>query len=291
MKGKRIAATCVSGVLTLTLGFGMVGCGANNQAAESNASTQQAENKDKASELQVLGTQKDGAQEIKMKNGLASALTAVALRVSGEQAYQNNLLASGKKVAANEEVRLFVDGVKAEATYDIRVTKESGGDVEFLAVPVSKIASLTLKEADGKAYVDYVGIDKANGSTKDTAVAAAAAAGTAAAAGAAAAAGSEGEAQGSAPQDNSEQSQDGASGQESSSDDGNVPEAYYADDGYDDSANGGGGNSGGGSSEAPAVSYEEPAVETTPAPAPAPAPAPSAPVQSEDVCVPDVVLR
>jgi hypothetical protein len=239
----------------------------------------------------VLGAKKEGALELTMKNGLGSALTAVSLRASGEQAYQNNLVASGKKVAANEEVRLYVEDAKADAAYDIRVTKEGGGDVEFLAVPVSKIASLTLKEADGKAYVDYVGIDKANGSTKDTAVAAAAAAGTAAAAGAAAAAGSEGEAQGSAPQDNSEQSQDGASGQESSSDDGNVPEAYYADDGYDDSANGGGGNSGGGSSEAPAVSYEEPAVETTPAPAPAPAPAPSAPVQSEDVCVPDVVLR
>ena len=203
MTGRRIAATCVSGVLTLTLGLGMVGCGGNGQKAESSAQTQHAESKEgKASEQQALGAKKDGALELKVGNGLGAALTAVSLRVSGEQAYQANLVASGKKVASGEEVLLYIDGVKADATYDIRVTKESGDDVEFLSVPVSKAASLTLKEADGKAYVDYVGTDKQSGSTKDA-------------------------------------------------------------------------------NAAPAPAYE----------APAPAPAPSAPTQTEDSCVPDVVLR
>ena len=290
MTGKRIAATCVSGVLALTLGFGMVGCGGNNQQAESTAQTQQAEKKEeKKSEQQVLGTKKDGAQELKMKNGLSSALTAVSLRVSGEQTYQSNLVASGKKVATSEEVLLYVDGVKADANYDIRVTKESGGDVEFLAVPVSKIASLTLKEADGKAYVDYVGTDKQNGSTKD---AAAAAGTTAAAAAGAAAAGA------AAASDSSQAAQDtsagGAQSQESapaatdnSSDNGYVTEQYYESDGYDS-----GGYSGGGESyvtyEAPAQTYEAPAQTYE---APAPAPAPSAPAQTQDSCVPDLVLR
>ena len=219
MRGRRVAATCVSGVLTLTLGLGMVGCGNSNQAAGSSAQTQQTESKEeKALESQVLGAKKEGALELTMKNGLGSALTAVSLRASGEQAYQNNLVASGKKVAANEEVRLYVEDAKADAAYDIRVTKEGGGDVEFLAVPVSKIASLTLKEADGKAYVDYVGTDRQNGSTKDATV-----------------------------------------------------------------SNGGGESSA--TNETP-TSTNEAAAST-----PAPAPAPSAPSQTEDTCVPDVVLR
>ena len=289
MKGKRIAATCVSGVLTLSLGFGMVGCG-NNKPAETTAQTQQTEKKEeekKTAELQVLGTKKDGAQELKMKNGLSSAITAVSLRVSGEQAYQSNLVESGKKVAANEEVLVYVDGVKADANYDIRVTKEGGGDVEFLAIPVSKIASLTLKEADGKTYVDYVGTDKKNGSTKD----AAAAAGTAAAVGAAAA----GTAAAAAGQDssagNSQSQESTPATTETTSDSGYVPEQYYATDGIDDSAPSGGGESSV-SYEAPAQTYEAPAqTYEAPAAPSAPAAAPSAPAQTEDVCVPDVVLR
>ncbi len=166
MHGKGVAVTCVSSALVLALGLGMAGC-ADNKVEQTVASSQQAESTSKADELRVIGVQKDGTQEIEVKNCLGSELTAVSLRTSGEQTYQDNLVVDGGTIAKNETVRLFVDVTKTGATYDIRVTKENGGDVEFLSVPVSKIATLALKESDGKGYVDYVGLDKQSGTTKE----------------------------------------------------------------------------------------------------------------------------
>ena len=123
---------------------------------------------------QVFGKKTDISLDVVVKNGLTSAIKSVALRENGaDPAYQPNLMEASQKFAANEEVHvLWEPGDKKDANFDLGVVLEDDRIVEFLNVPLAKLSSLTLQEADGVAFVDYEQTDGTKGSTKDAALAA-----------------------------------------------------------------------------------------------------------------------
>ncbi len=202
MKTTEWMLTCAKGALAIALSACVMGCGGAQQAsapADAQAASQEADSSaqkqgdvasDKAGDAkqtttaqmsdtrQVLGAESADAVEVALTNGLGADLTAVKVRKTGTDASGANMIASGKIVANNEEVRLLVDAKEdgAKATYDLLVTKKAAdgksADVVFAQVPLAKLASAKLLEKNGVAYVEYTTVDGKQDSTLKAAEAA-----------------------------------------------------------------------------------------------------------------------
>jgi len=205
MRSNRLFATTVSGVLALTLSFGLGACSSSQEetkAEDKAEKTEQVEEKEPepepepVDERQVLGVEEEGATEIALTNSLGNSLGSVCIRKSGGEAYGENLLADGASIAEGEQVRLFIaaDSAAAEETeeategeeaaegeevaaptYDILVSlavdDSDPVDVEFLNVPVDAVSEMTLRQDDEVAFVDYKKAEGEEGSTRDDALA------------------------------------------------------------------------------------------------------------------------
>ncbi|MBR3313305.1 MAG: hypothetical protein IKG18_04115 [Atopobiaceae bacterium] len=183
MHKSGILGTVATGMLVLTLGLGLTGCQQGNDAQEvatesEAAATDGGTQKEAATTdstaaatteaKQVLGTESASNTEVALTNSLAKDLNSLSLRASGEAEYAENLIPAGSTVKAGEEVRLFVDlaNQPADSTYDIRVTTADDGSVmEFTAVPLANIKSVSLKN-DGTAFAEYVTTSGSTGTTK-----------------------------------------------------------------------------------------------------------------------------
>lgn len=254
MYSNRVAACCVSGLLALTL----VACGGQSQSTSASTSVtepaSQSQSEEKTDDRQVLGTESKDAIEVALTNGLGGDVTSLSARVSGEEAFGNNLIAKDGKVTSGEEVRLFVEKSDKEgATYDIRVVLEGSTDpIDFVEVPLATLKEATLKQTDGVAYVDYVDNNGVSGSTKDAAL------------------------ERKAKADEAAQA---AANNESAA--------------TTTSTENGGGSQGSSQTynEPVATEVAEPVEYVAPEPVAAPVETPAAPTQSEDACVDDPVLR
>lgn len=187
MRANRLVLWCTSGVLALSLGATLVGCGggqATQSAAtennQTNATQVEAANATQAGEQnettetddrKVLGTESADAAEVALTNGLDGKITSLKLRASGEESYSKNLIAKKTSIAQDEEVRLFVDA--SNAKYDLLVTKkgEDGqkAEVEFNGIRLAKMPSAKLVEEGDLAFVEYTNAAGKQGSTKKAA--------------------------------------------------------------------------------------------------------------------------
>lgn len=253
MFSKRVAVCCVSGLLALTI----AACGGQSQSTPTSTSetesASKAQSEKKADNRQVLGTESKDAIEVALTNGLNGDITSLSMRVSGEEAFGDNLIAKDGKVTSGEEVRLFVGKSDKEgATYDIRVILEDSTDaIDFIEVPLVDVKEAMLKQDDGVAFVEYVGNDGASGSTKEAAL-----------------------------------------DRKAKADEAAQAEANNASAVVTTSTENGGGSQGGSQNyyEPVATEVAEPVEYVAPEPA-APAETTAAPAQSEDACVDDPVLR
>lgn len=253
---QKITTFMVSGALAVTL----VACGTKEAPKEEVKQEEKTEKvEEKVDARQVLGEQAEGAVEVALVNSLGSKITALSVRTTGDQEYANSLIAENGGVAKDEEVRLFVaKPEKADATFDIKVKVEGSEDeIEFAEVPLLNASQVKLLQADGIAYVDYTDLKGAATSTKEAATKRK----------------QDAEAAQSQSQVEAEATPAAQSYNESY-------EQSYSEPVYEEQ-----------------VTYEAPAPEPVVAepvaaePAPAPVESYSAPEQSGDACMGDVVLR
>lgn len=166
----RPIAFCSVILITALLTIALTACAANTNAPSTSQAEDIIDQKNSAKELSIIGTQREGAQEILLTNDLDVSLSTLSIKRTGEVAYGDSLLAKDQRIEAGEEVRMFLDELDATATYDVRVTKASnGGELEFLDIPLPTVSLLTLKVSGEIPYVDYVTVTNEEGSTKDSA--------------------------------------------------------------------------------------------------------------------------
>lgn len=265
MLSKRLVASMLTGILALSV----VGCGQQEETPTQEKTEEKVEKveEEPTDDRQVVGEESKDAFEVALTNGLGGSIESLYVRVTGEDSYSDNVLEKNAKIAANEEVRLFVKKAEAKnATYDLRVKLEGAEDeIEFLEVPLADCASAKLAQDDGVAFVEYVDKKGAKDSTKEAAL------------------------ERKAAEDEAKAADETALEQTESSQGYSGSSQYY-----DESAPVEQAPAATQSEPAPApepVAAAEPAPEPVAAPEPAPAETSDAPAQSEDACVGDVVLR
>ena len=150
MKKSKVILLVLCGVLVASPVLGLAACGATDSRA-------------------VVGVQAEGSTEVAAVNGLGSNIVSVAVRPSASDQWSDNMLEEGTTIAADQEVRLFVEGGASKC--DVLVSTEAGDSLEFLDVPLDGVKKVTFLKGDDVCYVDYTTSEDTEGSTKEAALA------------------------------------------------------------------------------------------------------------------------
>lgn len=173
----RMRTMAVAAGVALALSAGLVGCGGEQPASDTQAPQQQATQEAAAPETsseqqgqvtstrRVVGTDAAEALEVTLQNGTGATMEALSMRVQGTLDYGADLLA-GTAIPAGGEVTLRVLPQEVTPAADVRMTLAGGEVVEVVGVPVVGVAHISLSMADGQGFADYVRADGTVASTR-----------------------------------------------------------------------------------------------------------------------------
>ena len=155
MKRKVLVTLCLC---MIGLAGTVTGCGSKKEE------TPVVEEEKKEPELKAIGQEDKEAFKVEVKNATGKNIKGVAIKLTDEDAYPENMLEEGDVFAVTEESETTEnDGTDDEKVleqgYDVQLTFEDDSTAELHAFPFGDIEKGDLCYADDVAYLTYTSIE------------------------------------------------------------------------------------------------------------------------------------
>ena len=155
MKRKVLVTLCLC---MIGLAGTVTGCGSKKEE------TPVVEEEKKEPELKAIGQEDKEAFKVEVKNATGKNIKGVAIKLTDEDAYPENMLEEGDVFADQESRNLYYKALEKnekvlEQGYDVQLTFEDDSTAELHAFPFGDIEKGDLCYADDVAYLTYTSIE------------------------------------------------------------------------------------------------------------------------------------